>query len=357
MPRARRKGPGRNGEDSAATPSAAASQTNDAAGATSTEDEDVEQAELQTIGSRLRSRRGDTRGPEDILLYDGDLIAYGGGSVDPEVGYHLVEVFGTVPVEYEPQGAHAIIDGCPYFNEQVGVRGCLWMPLGMGRVGIRRASLKWVSVKATTGLKDDRVRVSWSEHKRIQRELGVQGQITVDDDEDLEEEDDDADAESDGESGDDPSDAFAFSPGAAATQSSQRRRRKASSAATAPRTASASGGGGGGGGGAGGRSAAPIPSSNGRPGMPTPQQQGPRPGMGGPAMGGPAMGGHAAAPPLPTRNAGGAGPAPAPGRRPLPTTPGVGAPAEHQQQPSLPARKGTMHGDMMQHQQQQQQQQ
>ncbi|XP_065199282.1 poly [ADP-ribose] polymerase tankyrase-like isoform X2 [Sycon ciliatum] len=248
MPRARRKGPGRNGEDSAATPSAAASQTNDAAGATSTEDEDVEQAELQTIGSRLRSRRGDTRGPEDILLYDGDLIAYGGGSVDPEVGYHLVEVFGTVPVEYEPQGAHAIIDGCPYFNEQVGVRGCLWMPLGMGRVGIRRASLKWVSVKATTGLKDDRVRVSWSEHKRIQRELGVQGQITVDDDEDLEEEDDDADAESDGESGDDPSDAFAFSPGAAATQSSQRRRRKASSAATAPRTASASGGGGGGGG-------------------------------------------------------------------------------------------------------------
>ena len=43
-------------------------------------------------------------------------------------------------------------------------------------------------------------------------------------------------------------------------------------------------------------------------------------------MGGPAMGGHAAAPPLPTRNAGGAGPAPAPGRRPLPTTPGVGAP-------------------------------
>lgn len=139
--------------------------------------EDVALAELETIGSRVRRRAGPQYSAEDILLYDGDLIAFDKAlssttACDPEVGYHLCEVIGIVPVEaYDKDPRGALVRCCHYFNEEVGQRGCLWMPLALSSpVHIWAKANKWVHVKATTGLKDDRIRVSWSEHKRIQTE-------------------------------------------------------------------------------------------------------------------------------------------------------------------------------------------
>ena len=134
---------------------------------------DVAEAELETIASRVTRFRAKGLDHQKILLYDGDLIAFAGGSTDPEVQYNLAEVQGIVPVENESeQGPNGTtIRVCFYFNEEISPRGgCLWMPLGMSSGAVYSKRQTWTRVKATTGLKGDRIRVSWSEHRRIQAE-------------------------------------------------------------------------------------------------------------------------------------------------------------------------------------------
>ena len=136
--------------------------------------EDVAEAELETIASRVvsRAKRSHNR---KILLHDGEFIAFSSCDtypVDPEIGYHLAEVEEVVPDEdnavQDGNGHGSLIRIFLYFDREIGRHGCVWMPLGTSEIYTR--SCTWTRVTAIGGLNKGHATVSWPEHSRIQNE-------------------------------------------------------------------------------------------------------------------------------------------------------------------------------------------